>query len=935
MQKVSKQLVIYIITFLVTHLAFAQNGTLKGVVKDQKSGEVIIGASVFVEGTGTGASTDLDGKYTVSLKSGTYNVVVSYISYKTEKFQNIKIEEGKTTTLNPSIIEDASQLSEVTIVGIRETNSEVSTIAEVKEAEQVVSAISAEQISKSQDRDAAQVMTRVPGVTVIENRFVIVRGLSERYNTVMINDAISPSTEPDKRSFSFDLIPSNMIDRMLVMKSGSADMPADFAGGLIKIYTKNMPDRKFFDIGISSSYRQNTSFNTFLVNKGSNTDALGYDNGLRSLPGAFPATFKNLKTPQILEASQMLPNNFAISEMKAPTDIRFNVSAGNKFQKGDFVIGNVTGLSYTNTFQYQKIYRYRYLEFDPLVGSSVKTSQFVDDEYDRNIRVGLLHNWALIIKGKHFFDFKNTFNQNGVNETTIRNGVSIYQRPDDVFRNYSFRYNSRSFYSTQLNGKHVLNNDRTTVKYTGGFSYINNQEPDFRRFRTVKQKDSEGPYQMVIPPGATTFDAARFYSNLNETTKMNSATVEHKFGKTIDSVSAAVKVGYYFENKEREYNARWMSYVYPGFNDPLIGDSLSKLPIDQIFSSQNISAKDGFRLAEGTNPSDKYNAQNYLRAGFASFQLPSRLFDVNIGTRVEHNTQSLQSATQTSAINLNNPILSTLPFANVAYKINKKHLIRGGYSKTVNRPEFREIAPFLYYNFALNFDFVGNPNLQIASIHNADLRWEFYPSPSETINFGVFYKRFINPIETYIRQGADNPIFTYDNGLYAQSQGVEAEVRKSFFTISESKFVQGLSFVFNASLIKSSVDLGSAVTSQAQTRIMQGQSPYILNTGIYYNQPDGKTSISIMYNVYGKRIFTVGDNLNPTIYEMPRHLVDLTISQRVAKGLDLKFGIQDLFNYKARYIQDSNLDGKITKVDEDIFNFRRGTYLTIGLNWRL
>jgi hypothetical protein len=934
MQKVLKITLLVIISVLSVQV-YAQNGTLKGIVKDQKSGEVIIGASVYVEGVNTGASTDLDGKYTISLKPGVYTVVVSYISYKTDKFSNIKIEEGKTTTLNPSIVEDVSQLGEVTIVGIRETNSEVSVIAEVKEAEQVVSAISAEQISKSQDRDAAQVMTRVPGITVIENRFVIVRGLSERYNTVMINDAISPSTEADKRSFSFDLIPSNMLDRMLVMKSGSADMPGDFAGGLIKIYTKNMPDRKFFEIGLSSSYRQNTSFNNFLVNKGGMTDALGYDNGLRSLPGAFPASFNNLKVDQVVEASQMLPNNFNITESKAPTDVRFNVSAGNKFQKGDVVFGNVTSLSYTNTFQYQKIYRARYLEFDPLQQKSEKTAEFVDDEYDRNIRVGLLHNWALIVKGKHFFDFKNTFNQNGINETTIRNGISIYQRPDDEFRNYSFRYNSRTIYSSQLNGKHVFNNDKTSVKWTTGLSYINNQEPDFRRFRTVRRIGSNEPYQMIIPPGATTFDAARFYSNLTENTIMNSSVLEHKFGKSVDSVSASLKVGYYVENKEREYNARWMSYIYPGFNNQLIGDSLSKLPIDQIFSPDNIKAKDGFRIAEGTNPSDKYSAQNYLRAGFASLQLPSKLFDINLGTRVEHNTQALQSATQTSLINVNNPILSPLPFANIAYKINKKHLVRGAYSKTVNRPEFREIAPFLYYNFALNFDFVGNPNLQIATIHNLDVRWEFYPTPSETINFGVFYKRFNNPIETYIRQGADNPIFTYDNGLLAVSQGVEAEVRKSFYTISESKFIQALSVVFNASLIQSHVDLGNAVTSQDQTRIMQGQSPYILNTGIYYNHPEGKSSLSIMYNVYGKRIFTVGDNMNPTIYEMPRHLVDLTYSKRVTKGLELKIGIQDLLNYQARFTQDSNLDGKITKVDEDIFRFRRGTYLTIGLNWRL
>jgi outer membrane receptor protein involved in Fe transport len=261
-------------------------------------------------------------------------------------------------------------------------------------------------------------------------------------------------------------------------------------------------------------------------------------------------------------------------------------------------------------------------------------------------------------------------------------------------------------------------------------------------------------------------------------------------------------------------------------------------------------------------------------------------------------------------------------------------LIRVAYSKTVNRPVFRELAPFNYYDFDRNVNIFGNPNLKTARIDNVDLRWELYPSKSETVTFGVFYKNFVNPIEQYLAPGS-NLIYSYVNADKATTYGVEAEIRKSFDNVFNSDFLKRWTFVFNGALIKSSIALPANLDNLVHNRPMQGQSPYILNASLFYSHPESGWQASIMYNVFGKRIFAVGDTQsNPNQYELSRHQIDFTISKQLTKHLEIKFGVADLLNNPYRLVFDSNRDNKISSVDAIVQKYRFGQYSNVGVVWR-
>jgi TonB-dependent receptor len=430
--------------------------------------------------------------------------------------------------------------------------------------------------------------------------------------------------------------------------------------------------------------------------------------------------------------------------------------------------------------------------------------------------------------------------------------------------------------------------------------------------------------------------AARFYSELNEYVMTGSGSIEKKlslFGHgDEDELQSKLRAGVYVERKTRDFSARWFGYVNPKNTDK---PSLSP---EEFFAKENISANsDGLYLAEGTNFDDSYDAQNLLTAGYVGAYLPfSRKINLSAGVRVEYNRQQLQSRQRGSgaAIDVDNPIVRPLPSINLAYNFSDFALVRLAYGLTLNRPEFRELAPFSYYDFTFDVGRTGNPNLKTPSIHNFDARFEWYPTEGEIVSLGGFYKRFNNPIETVVRYAGSGTSFTYGNADQATSIGAELEVRKSFRSLSGIPFIQNITLLMNASLIKSEVELGSQFVGQDNKRQLQGQSPYLVNAGLYYNDQDNGFQVNLLYNVIGRRIFQVGDNLTPTIYDMPRNVIDLNITKSIGDRLEIRAGIQDILNQPFRLIQDSNLDSDITSVDETYQKYRRGSYTTLGINYR-
>jgi TonB-dependent receptor len=930
--------VLLLITFISSALmAAAQTGSIKGTVKDAITGEGVIGANVFIKGTTQGSSADINGDFEIQRVSvGTYTLIVSFISYKTDTL-NVTVYADQTTVINTTLTEATTALSEVVVSGQRARNTDISIIKEIKSGQLVVAGISAQQISMSQDRDAAQVIKRIPGVTIFNNKFVNVRGLSERYNTVLLNNVIAPSTEVDSRAFAFDLIPSNMIDRMLVYKSGSSELPSEFAGAVINIDTKSIVMDDELSVNITTGVRAGTTFNSFNTETKGNTDWLGFDNGHRQLPSSFPAQNLRFVEPgegSLTEISRSLPNNWGINRKTAAPDFRITLNYAKQGYLGNKKLSNITSFSYSNTRQRIEQLNAYYEAYNATEDYARYRYQDVRDVV--NIRAGIISNFILELNPANKIEFRNLFNQQGSSQVTERSGFN-YASVSEV-QNRALNYQSRAMYLGQLSGRHDLS-DYLSTNWIMGYSLTYVDQPDYRRIRSQRSINSNDDFLVVIPPGASVLDAGRFFSKLTENTFTHALNVEYKLNPVVDEQKQTkIKAGYYIARTDRSFNARWFSYRWNSATN--INQEILTSDFTEIFKPENLGTfnENGqapyFILSEGTNFSDQYIGINLLTAGYANVSVPFYNFRVSTGARLEYNRQQLNSYNSDgSPINVDSPVTNVLPFANLSYNFSERSLLRATYTNSVNRPTLREIAPFSFYDFERNADIQGNAELKTASIHSADLRWEIYPTKSESISIGAFYKKFNNPIELVL-VGGSNLIYSFKNAQSARNYGVELEVRKSLEGIMNSALLDKITVQLNAAWINSNIDLSNQ-PDQIQNRAMQGQSPYIFNTAINYNNAEKGWQINLSHNIFGPRIFAVGDDQNATQFEMPRHQLDLTLSKEFNARWQVKFGVQDILNQRIRIQQDTDGDVSIRGKQDTIQNFKPGQYISLGVTCTL
>jgi outer membrane receptor for ferrienterochelin and colicin len=920
----------------------AQTTQVTGKVTSQRSLDILPGTDIKILGTNIKTQTDKNGNYTLNgVTPGKKQIEFSNIAYA-KKIILVDVSPSQLVVIDVAMEDKASELTEVKVSSTSRKNKPAtisSIISEQRTTRAVISGISKQQIAFSQDNNAAQVMQRVPGVTITENRFVMIRGLNERYNSVMINDVMAPSTEIDKRTFSFDLIPSSALDRMLVFKSASPENPGDFAGGVIKLYTNNSVDNPFTDISIGMGLRQNTTFQNYYQSKGSSTDFAGFDNNYRSLPANFPTTNRlqnESRTSHYRESvAKMLPNNWDVNSSMALPDLKIGINLGRKFKLFGKKVSNVSSIDISQSFQsYQRDF-YRYFELDRVRPNIVdQRFKYLDDVHEKQNRIAVMSNFTLELNSRNTIKFSNLFNQLGENETNLRQGEDFIQTLG-WRRHYMLGYRSRSIYSGQLEGIHNIGSDK--FKWVIGGSFLNENEPDLRRFRTYAQGGASTPkdnYTLITPPSSNLFDASRYYGNLLEFSINNGMDYTKSLGG-FGKLKRELKFGYYIDYRYRDFASRYMSFLIPGSIGSARKNELENQPLSRIFSMPNISAKDGYILEEGTRPQDSYDASNFLTAGYISTTLPFEKFVISGGVRVEHNTQNLNSFTGLNPVSVNNPVLSVLPSVNMIYELSETKQVRLGYGRTLNRPEFRELAPFLFYDYKLDAGRVGNPKLTTASIDNIDIRFESYPRVGELISIGAFAKYFDNPIENINIITTEQPQFTYANADYAFNYGAELELRKSLDQYFKKGFFSKMTLNLNATYIFSEVNLGKTASAQNRVRPLQGQSPYIVNFVATYNDTKRKNLLSLSYNVFGSRIFAVGDLNNPDIHELPRHSLDLTYSKTFDR-LVIKAGIQDILNSRFRFYQDTDRNASpFNNIDRPVFTFARGTLLNLTFTYKL
>lgn len=945
--------------------AWSQNGTISGTVTEKdNNNEPAYGAIVRVDSTKYGAPADFDGQYNISVPPGTYNVSCQFTGFALVVVKDVVVTAGKTTVVDFPLSEQLVDTTGTIIVyGEKLTSGQAIVNEDIHQGNNTADGQGQTEIKQSTATTAGDVARRIPGVTLVGDRFVIVRGLSERYNSVMLNNIIAPSIEQDVKAFSFNLVPSAMIDRFMIYKSPSPDLPGEFSGGAIKISTTEIPSQTGLNINYQAGYRSTATFQPFTINKGGTSDMFGFGASSRHLPADFPVNVRNLMNdPDGAQvAGRSLSNNWGTTTFNAPVDTRFSTTYSYRLSKPKFQFGNITSLNYSNTFQHVTSDRLDYNVFDPVTNQSDTVFHFSDNIYTNSVRLAFVQNNAVRFgnTGQHRLSFKNLFNQTGDNETTLRTGK--HNEFGDYRQEYSYRYTQKTLYTGQLGGEHDLNSGRTRLNWITAYSLTRSEDPDWRRARYSKpiSAAANDPYMFYVSFSAQPFFLGRIFMNMQEDAIAGAANLEQDIAIGKDSATKKdgytfeFKTGVYYDHKEREFSVRNIGYK-AGSSATFGNYALFVLPIDLVFAPENINNADGLALDEDTKKSDSYIASNRLLAGYVMGVFPIGKFKgsfdgetherirISGGVRVENNVQKLNSNTiPGDTVMINNDTTTILPSVNVAYNFTDRMLVRVAYGKTLNRPEFREIAPFSFYDFVFNSIYSGNPELKTPSIDNYDLRWEFYPRPGENITIGAFYKRFVNPIEVYFVPGIGSGGtrgFTWANAYQARNYGLEIEIRKKLDSINVP-IIRNLSVIANAAWIKSVIDLNKdSLGSETSQRPMMGQSPWIANAGLYYRNDSIGLSVNVMYNVIGPRVVVVGIPDIPAVWEMPRHQVDLSITQTLGKNrnIDIRMNVTDLFNQPFLLLQDANEDGKLDKHnDQALQYYNRGTYVTFGLTVRL
>jgi outer membrane receptor protein involved in Fe transport len=954
-----KKLLISSLLLLFSSYIFAQKGILKGTVNDAKTGESLVGTTILIQGTTIGTITDFDGNFILpNITPGAYNMVISFISYQSQIIR-VEIKDGQETVLNVQLEPATLDVGEVQVVAKKRNDTEMSLISGLKAQNLIVSGISAQQISKSQDKDAAEVIRRVPGITITDGRFVIVRGLVERYNSVMLNNSTAPSFEADKRAFSFDAIPSGLIDNILIYKSPAPELPADFAGAAINIQTKNAADQNSFNLSYGTKYVQNTTFNNdFQTFEKSKTDWLGFDNGSRAIPEGVPSPqeFNELyvwpnaelyiqRTEEINKISALFANNWETSHDAPFLDQNFSFSLQRRFVAGKVSIGNLTSLNYGTSNNYTEGTRTEFLEFDEDQYRTVMDFNFVDQVSKKEYKTGLIHNWNLIYGKNQKLEFRNFLNQSGIQTTTQRNGIRYDN--GETLELFDLKYESRFVYSGQLSGEQLFKNGRTKINWMAGYSHTNKEQPDNRRLYWVQINDETSEryqdYYLRVQNVPNPYYSGRLWIDMKENTVDGKLDFSHNF-KLFDSENDwFFKTGGFYENKKRQFNSRLIGVVAVR-NPPDIFVN----PVSEIFAPENFYfdrttpyTEHGLSYRDNTRAKDSYNANDEMKAGYASLSIPvTKKLNVYGGIRAENWRREITDFWELTESADKTPIVrdtvDIFPSVNITYNINEKNLLRLSYGETVNRPEFREMAPFDYQDFELFAIVYGNPDLKAAYVNNYDLRYEWYPRQGEMISVAGFYKTFTDPIESFLRPSGSTYDYFFYNTEEAYSAGVEIDVRKRFDELENStsfiRFMKDLTVIFNTSLIKSEINTSQQEFTRDTVRVMSGQSPYIVNLGLFYNNNEKGWDINLNYNIIGKRIAYVGTPANPHTWELPRNSLDLTVQKTFKHNLQLKAGIKDILNDPVRFVQ---YYGDNEEIISDTRKYIPNRQFSVALTWTL
>jgi len=936
-----RRLVTITLLITLTLAANSQRGKISGKVSNNKN-ESLPSVSIKVKDATGGTQSGVDGTYSLSIEADKkLQIIFSYVGYEAKTI-DVELKPNEDLNLDVLLEVTVNNGSNVIVKAAARSarNETVNAVIQFqKNTNTVASVVSAESIKRSPDRNSGDVLKRVPGTSVQDGKYLVVRGLADRYNQAMLNGILLPSTEADRKTFSFDLIPANMIDNMIINKAFVPEHPGEWAGGLVQVNTRDIPTKNFFSIQIGTGFNTQTIANDFYTYRGGKTDWLGVDDGTRSLPSSY--TTKNqfvLLTPaEKNEIGKQMENVWSADKVGSPINSSFQASGGfvKKFN-GNRQLGVIIGLTYNRSNRYTKLTNNGY-SFS--TGNTV-TPDFLynDDKYAQDVLAGALGTITYQFNSNNKISYKTIFNINTSDYATLRSGLLNNGRsPFDSLRGTELALKQNMFWNNQISGEHNFPTAQIKAKWYGSFNVLDAYIPDQRRLLYVKDNSTaNSAFAAQITNTLSQQSGNRFYQFLNDYVYTAGGDLTKTF--TLFNQKQSVKGGYLFQVRDRLFDSKPFSVYLPRDNA-----QYRALPASQIFAAGNFgdgsvtSTQFAFDAIGGNIY--RYLANNILNAGFIQFDNQfSAKFRLVWGLRVENFDQLLGSVKRWDPRHSHTVVTDYLPGINATFKVNPKTNIRLSASQTVVRPELRELATFQFFDFDLNATVQGSPGLKRTKITNADLRYELYPKAGEVFNIGVFYKYFDKPIEqTFNLGGGGSSTFNYSNPEQATAYGVEMEYRKK---LDFNEVTKNFTFLTNLSYIKSNV----SDAKLALDRPLQGQSNYLINAGLLYDLEKAGFNATLLYNQIGERIAFVGTGSAgggtvdfPDIWESSRPVLDFQVTQKIIKKKgEIRLGISDILNKKLYFYQ--NIDGN-TKLNKgvDTYRFTRqfGTTfsLTFGYNF--
>ena len=942
-----------LVTLFLSTSIFAQNGKITGVVVDAETGETLIGANVVIEGTLKGTQTDLDGKYTINnVEPGTYNIVVSYISFTKQTITGVEVEPGETVKLDVQLQPETELLEEVVVTATAVLNNEAGLLAQRQKSIAFSDAISSESITKTGSSDAAAALTKVVGASVVGGKFVFIRGLGDRYSSTHLNGAVLPSADPDRNAFQLDLIPSNVIENIVTLKSFTVDKPGDFSGGLVNVTTKDFPDDLLFNISSSVGFNTRVTFQDGLQGSKTSTDLLGYQNGDRDVPSglngineipeygdSFLAFLpEQVTNSQVLDqASKAFNNEVVPTDFTIPFNTGFNVSLGNQFDLIGKNFGYIIGFSHnTNISSYRNGENGQYQLVGEIEdGTLLNTlNLYEDDRTQQNVDLGGLASLSFKLNDNNKFTTSWIRTQSGTLEGRRLNGFR--EEPSQGgFDNYNstvILYTERLLSSVQFRGKHVIpmiNNATIDWQYSGSRNELGQPDARFFEYGVRTEEDTYSITRAVFQR------PSRFYRDLTEDNTNYFADLT--IPVNISTGTLNIKTGAYYLEGSRDFNERRFAYEqdpsfsFNNFKEDFTG-FFSAVGINEDRSNATFIAYDNY-IQDRTNIRNSYIGNREISAAYLSTEVP--LGDLKIIAGLRYETTDIEVISDdTTSQQGDIDVEDFLPSVSAIYSVNDNMNLRFSYTNTLARPNYREIAPFTAFDAFGGLVNIGNPDLTRTLITNYDLRWEWFTNVGEIIAVSGFYKQLENPIE---RVFLIDRVRTrsWQNVPEAEVYGLEFEIRKNlgFITPALEKF----SAATNVTLVQSIVDvpeeeLEFGLNSDPNfddTRSLFGQSPFIFNFDLSYFDEKSDLTINLNSNVFGPRLSDVTLGANPDVFDRSYLRTDMIINKNFGSNFSARLSLRNLFDPEIK--TSSELNG-----NEYIYtSFRQGRSISLSISYKL